>query len=290
MRLFTSTLCFALGSTLFAAAPPSQAKGDAANKKTVKTIKDVYYYTGDDQDKIKHRLDLYLPTKVKDFPVVLFVHGGAWLHGDKTFMGFYPILGRTLAKHGIGCVVTNYRLSPKIKHPEHVKDVARAFAWVYKNIGRYGGKADQVFLCGHSAGGHLVSLLATDETYLKAVGLTTKAIRGVLPISGVYILPDGFLRIVFGNKPNVYKDASPIEHVKKGLPPFLIFYADKDLRGCDKSPSEKFCKTLKDKGNDASTVEVKDSNHYKIIMSAAFPDHTVSKAIIGFVQKQIAKE
>src|SRR4051812_30722113 len=83
----------------------------------VKTIKDVAYYEGPDAHKSKLKLDLFLPEGKKDFPVVLFVHGGAWLHGDKSFMGFYSALGASLARQGIGCVVTNYRLSPAVKHP-----------------------------------------------------------------------------------------------------------------------------------------------------------------------------
>src|SRR5947209_5431295 len=64
--------------------------------------------------------------------------------------------------------------------------VARAFAWTQKHAAEYGGRPDQIFACGHSAGGHLVSLLATDESYLKAEGLSAKDIKGVISVSGVY--------------------------------------------------------------------------------------------------------
>jgi acetyl esterase/lipase len=247
----------------------------------VKTIKDVTYYEGPDQHKIKHRLDLYLPVGARDFPVLFFVHGGAWVHGDKNFLGVYAALARNYARQGIGVVVTNYRLSPAIKHPEHIKDVARAFAWTYRHIARHGGDPKQIFLCGHSAGGHLVSLLTTDPTYLKACGLTTKAIQGVIPISGVYSIPDRFLPKVFGDQG---KKASPLAHVRPGLPPFLILYADKDLIGCDRGPSEAFCKALVGKKADAQAVEIKNSNHFKIILSAAGADNDVSRAILKFVR------
>src|SRR5205823_5671892 len=107
---------------------------------------------------------------------VFFVHGGAWRNGDKSgILGVYSALGRFLVRHGLGAVIINYRLSPAVRHPAHVQDVAKAFAWTHKNIARYGGRPDQIFLCGHSAGGHLVALLATDPTYLKAEGLTPAA-------------------------------------------------------------------------------------------------------------------
>ena len=242
-----------------------QAKADKTFE--VETVRDIPYYEGDDADKAKHKLDLYLPKGQQDFPVLFFVHGGAWSTGDKRFFGVYSAFGKQFAKRGIGTVVTNYCLSPGVQHPEHIKDVARAFAWTKKNIANYGGKPDQIFVCGHSAGGHLVALLATDETYLKAVGLGLNAIRGVIPISGVYQVPPKMLASVFGKNPEVHKQASPITHARKDAPPFLILYADKDFPTCDVI-SEQFCKTLKSKKAEAKTVEIKDRNHMTIIVQA----------------------
>src|SRR5262249_51032891 len=119
--------------------------GKPADRYEVETVLDVPYYEGPDADKIKHRLDLYLPRGRKDFPVLFFVHGGAWSYGDKNSpFGLYKNFARYWASQGVGTVVTNYRLSPGVMHPEHMKDVARAFAWTHKNIQRYHGRADQV--------------------------------------------------------------------------------------------------------------------------------------------------
>ena len=148
------------------------ARGDEPEKSTadekrfeVDTVKDVAYNDAPDADADKQTLDLYLPKGQKDFPVLFFVHGGTWKSGDRKQ---YPRLGEAFASRGLGTVVINYRLSPKVQHPAHIQDVAKAFAWTCANIGKYGGDADQIFCMGHSAGGHLVSLLATDESYLKA--------------------------------------------------------------------------------------------------------------------------
>src|SRR3954447_11650612 len=157
-----------LVSPAFAESAKSEAPPPAAKTFEVEVVADIDYYQGADADPIKHKLDLFLPKGHKDFPVLFFVHGGAWRQGDKNFFGFYSSLGKFYARRGIGTVVTNYRLSPKVTHPEHIKDVARAFAWTSKNISKYGGNPTALFLCGHSAGGHLVSLLATDRNYLKA--------------------------------------------------------------------------------------------------------------------------
>ena len=255
----------------------------------VETTKDIYYYDGADQDKIKHKLDLYLPKGLKDYPVLFFVHGGAWVTGDKDQFGVYAAFASAFAKLGIGVVVTNYRLSPAVTHPEHVKDVARAFAWTAKNIAKHGGDKDRLFLCGHSAGAHLVSLLTTDASYLKPHGLTSKAIRGVLPISGPFVLTPGFMPRVFGTDKKAAPAAAPIAHARKELPPFLIVFADNDFAGCDRRPAEAFCKALKDKGNVAETLEIENHNHITVMMSAGMPAGKAHQRIVKFILEHSAK-
>src|SRR5262249_36524284 len=153
-----------------------------------RVVKDIAYYQGKDADPVKHRLDLYLPRGREGFPVLFFVHGGTWRSGGKRI---YPRLGEGFAGRGVGTGIINYPLSAGVQHPAHIRDVARAFAWTVKNISKYGGRADWVFLSGHSAGGHLAALLATDESYLRAEKLSLGSIRGVLALSGVYVIVPG---------------------------------------------------------------------------------------------------
>src|SRR5437773_2522251 len=80
----------------------------------------------------------------------------------------------------------------------NIEDVARAFAWTHKNISSYGGRADQIYVTGQSAGGHLAALLATNERYLKAEKLSLKDIKGVMPMSGVYVFRGGRMERVLG--------------------------------------------------------------------------------------------
>src|SRR5262249_24390060 len=159
-------------------------------------------------------------------PVLMFIHGGAWRIGDKSHFGLYSSVGMSFAEQGVGTVVPNYRLSPKVVHPAHVQDVARAFAWTHRNIKKYGGNPKQSFLSGHSAGGHLAALLATDDTYLKAEGLSLKDVKGVMPLSGLYeVTHHGVFTPMFGKDLEVRKKASPLHHARADAPPFLIIYA-----------------------------------------------------------------
>jgi len=248
----------------------------------VKTVADIAYYDGEDADAKKHKLDLFLPKGQKDFPVLFFIHGGAWVFGDRKW---YAELGKTFAKNGIGTVVISYRLTPQVQHPGHIEDVARAFAWTHKNIGKYGAKADQIFVTGQSAGGHLSALLATNETYLKAHKLSQKDIKGVIPISGVYLILPGTLDGIFGKGAEAANSASPIKHVSGKEPPFLILYADKDLPTID-LVSESFADALKKKKVETSCVKIKDRDHISIITKLSTNEaDPCTQAMLEFVAR-----
>jgi len=265
----------------------SRCEGAAPPVSKVEVVKDVAYYDGKDADPVKHKLDLYLPKGQKDFPVVLFVHGGTWKSGDKKI---YGPLGETFARNGVGMVITNYRLSPGVKHPAHVEDVARAFAWTHANVGKYGGRADRLFVSGHSAGGHLVALLATDESYLKAHKLSFESVRGVVALSGVYTITPGVFKGTFGKDAEECRKASPLSNVNGKHPPFLIAYADKDypLLG---PLAEQFGKALKKSKCEAEVLKIKDRDHISIIKNLATnQDDPATRAMFAFVAKHSAKK
>jgi acetyl esterase/lipase len=244
---------------------------------------DIAYRTDSDADKERHKLDVYVPKGKKDFPVLFFVHGGSWRTGNK---GLYAALGNSFAGAGVGVVIVNYRLSPKVKHPAHIEDVAKAFAWTCENVGKYGGKADQVFACGHSAGGHLVSLMATDPSWLKAEKRTPADIRGVVAISGVYSIDTEFplFANVFGKNPEVCKAASPLTHVAGKHPPFLIAYADSDFASLDKMAID-LDAALKKCASPTTLVKLADRNHYTIILMLIDAADPLHKAVAEFIGK-----
>jgi acetyl esterase/lipase len=266
----------------------------------VRTLEEITYYDGPDADKVRHKLDLYLPKGTTEFPVLIFVHGGSWLHGEKTYFGLNKTLARRCAQHGIATVLPNYRLSPAVKHPEHVKDVARAFAWTHKHVRKYGGRPDQLFVGGHSAGGHLTALLAADDTYLKAEGLSVRAVKGVIPISGVFQIPEevpSFDRI-FGTDNDMRRAASPTWQMGRRtdgeanseIPPFLILYSDHDLPISGKEPAEKFGQALQARKAVAQTLEVRNRNHVTILMNAGQEEDPAGKALIDFIHTHCAKK
>jgi acetyl esterase/lipase len=245
----------------------------------VEVQKNIPYVEGKDADE-RQKLDLYLPKGTKDYPILFFIHGGAWTGGSRS--GFDRI-GRTFARNGVAFVSTGYRLSPQVKHPAHVQDVAKGFAWTVANIGKYGGNPDAIFVSGHSAGGHLAALLATDDDYLKAEKLSLKNIKGTIPISGVFVVSPR-MKNVFGDNEEVCKKASPQNHVREGLPPFLILYADNDLGNLGKQ-AETFAPALKEQKVEATLVKGKDRNHGSIMMKMAAEEDPATQAVLEFIAK-----
>jgi acetyl esterase/lipase len=199
------------------------------------------------------------------------------------------VLARTFNRHGIAVVCPNYRMSPQVKHPEHARDAARAVAWVHKNIGKHGGRADEIFISGHSAGGHLCALLGTDSRYLKEAGVPPGCIRGCMPLSGLFTIPkDKIFDLAFGKDLGVRTQASPITHVRPAIPPFLIMLGENDLPACDRPRADAFCKACDSCGAAVDLLEVPRRNHISILLNAISDTDPVTRSMLSFVTAQVA--
>ncbi|MFH0945812.1 MAG: alpha/beta hydrolase [Planctomycetota bacterium] len=220
-------------------------------------------------------LNLYAPAGAQDAPVMVYVHGGGWSMGDKSAVGkkaeFFTGAGWILAS-------VNYRLLPSGRHPRNVEDIAAAVAWVHDNIAEHGGDPESIFLMGHSAGCHLVSLVATDGSHLEKAGKSLDVIKGVVALDtqayDVEKLLDRPLgsatyRSVFGEEQEAVRNAAPIRHVArdKGIPPFLVCYS----RGLGRRASPQraaqaraFAAALREAGVGAEIVDASDRSHGEI--------------------------
>jgi acetyl esterase/lipase len=230
----------------------------------------------------RHALDLYLPKGQKNYPVFFFIHGGGWTRGSKD--GFAKA-GQMFARHGIGCVAINYRLT---RHPEHIQDVARAFAWAHAKLGKHGANTKAIFVSGHSAGGHLAALLATDESHLKAHKLGLSNIKGVIPISGVFTVRSKGGKGIFGDAESA-KNASPMTHVKENLPPMLILYAESEIAGLGKQ-AEAFGAALTKAKCDAKVAKIDGRDHGSIMRNIANADDPATKLIFEFISKHSGRK
>ena len=200
-------------------------------------------------------LDLYLPRETPErAPVLIQVHGGAWIYGRKDQQG-QPLMTHLAAK-GWVCVAINYRLAPRDPWPAHIVDVKRAIAWVKEHIAEHGGDPDYVTITGGSAGGHLAALAALtpgDAAYQPGFEDADTSVRAAVPFYGVYdfagasglrsaeSMRDTFLapRVVqtpWSEAPDLYEAASPLLRVTPDAPDFFVIHGTHDsLVGVDQA-------------------------------------------------------
>ncbi len=239
-----------------------------------------------DTEDVRQTLDVYAPEGAQDAPLLVFVHGGGLLFGDKSLVAH---VGQRLAAAGIVTVAPNHRFSPAVTHPAHVEDVAAAVAWAVDHAREIGADPDRVVLAGHSSGGYLVALLATDPRWLEAAGVARDAIRAVAPISGFFHVPrlaPERPQTVWGGEPAHWSDASPAAHVDAEVPPMLLLFADGD-DDARKAENTDFAAALRAAGAPAPRlIEVRRRDHRTIFYTLNTPGDPSMTALIEFVTTQ----
>jgi acetyl esterase/lipase len=197
-------------------------------------------------------------------PVVVFLHGGSWRDGDREG---YRFVGQRLAQAGALVLVPDYRKAPGNAFPDFMYDTARAVAWARDNAGRLGGDPSKVFVMGHSAGAHIVALLATDARYLASVGMAPRDLAGVVALAGPYdFLPltDPELREVFGEEAD-WPLSQPVNFADGDEPPFLLLHGSDD-RIVWALNSERLQAKLEAAGSSARYVPIAGTGHIGILL------------------------
>lgn len=210
----------------------------------VERLRDIQYVDDDDP---RHRLDLYRRRDLEPgAPVLLQIHGGAWMIGEKGQQGL-PLVNH-MAARGWLCVAVNYRLSPGATWPDQLVDCKHALTWIKEHATEHGGDPDFVVATGGSAGGHLVAMLALtagERALQPGFEHADTSVQAFVPFYGVFDWTDRFgyrggddpmkarLERHIVKRPRrdaheVYHHASPMSHVKDGVPPAMILHGKKD--------------------------------------------------------------
>ncbi len=232
------------------------------------------------------KLDVFVPDGAGPFPVAILVHGGGWSRGDKHRVPagdaadiapwFAPLSRAKFAWFSI-----NYRLAPKHRWPACLDDVQTAIRWVKAHAAEYKGDPNRIALFGHSAGGHLVcqaAVLAAPDTRVQAVvgfaavtdheqdsdrrgGLST-SLQALLD-RPKEITPDALA---------VLRDLSPLNHVKPGLPPFLLVHGTAD-QSVPYEQSLAFQKKIRAAGGVCDLITIPGAPHAFATWRTLAPDY-----------------
>jgi acetyl esterase/lipase len=178
-------------------------------------------------------------------PVLLQVHGGGWMIGEKDQQGL-PLMLHMAARKWV-CVAINYPLSPRARWPDHLVAVKRAMQWIREHVAEYGGDPSFVAVTGGSAGGHLAAMLALtagDESLQPGFEDVDTSVQACVPHYGVYDFTDesgapfakqrldGLLRRYVMKRdakyPEDFRAASPLYRVSADAPPFLVVHGRND--------------------------------------------------------------
>jgi acetyl esterase/lipase len=200
----------------------------AEEETTYRTKNDISYILESQSDVTDYqrercRLDFYRPVSKPGFATIVWFHGGGLTGGNRQ-------IPEGLKNKGIAVVAVNYRLYPRIKCPAYLQDAAAAVAWTFRNIEKYGGDADKIFVSGHSAGGYLTSMLGIDKRWLAEYDVDADRIAGLMPLSGQTVTHSTVRRERgIPNTQPIIDSFAPLYHVRPDLPPILLITGDREM-------------------------------------------------------------
>ncbi len=239
----------------------------------------------------EQQLNIFAPRR-KTYPrdVIVFIHGGNWNSGRK---GQYNIIGKHWAKRGLVYVIIDYPLSPAANFRDMAIASARSVKWVKDSISKYGGNPDRIFVSGHSAGGHLASLISLDDHYFKDLGIENP-IAGTILIDAAGLDMYGYLKDekfskddtyfkTFTGNPENWKDASPLYHLHKNMPPMVIHQGGKTYPSIIKSTAT-FVKALDEFAPETPFYIQKSKKHVPMITQYLNPWNRRFKKIIRYMK------
>ena len=209
------------------------------------------------EDKERNVLDVYRPKNCDGkLPVIVSIHGGGWVYGNKEIMQFYCM---SLAEKGFCVVNFSYRLAPKYKHPTPLEDANKIFYWVMENADTYGFDTDNIFAVGDSVGANILGLyccLCTNPAYAKKMSIRTPegfVPRAVALNSGLYrlvrgeeLLLDSLAEAYFpdGGTDIEYAEIELAKYVTADFPPSFVMTALGDFLCKQAKPFYEHLKSL----------------------------------------------
>ena len=237
-------------------------------------------------------LDVYLPATPGKHPLIVFVHGGSWTGGNKNLGG--KIAGPLLAA-GYAVASIEYRKVPQTDPAGAVTDVAHGIAYLLDNAKSLGFDGTRFALLGHSAGAQLISLLATDASYLKSANVDPARLAAVIPLDGVFDVtvrltdyPKEKRFFVFGHDPANWRRYSAAVHLPTATlhPRFCVLHDDTNQQFVEQAAL--FEAALKKSGAAYETGVAHGLSHGEVAQEFADPGTPMAPFVLGCLSRSLA--
>lgn len=236
----------------------------------------------------RQRLDLFTPAAGFDRtrPVLVFVHGGGFIAGDKHTEGspFYSNVGIWAVRNGCNAVTITYRLAPQSRFPSGIEDLRAVMDWLQSQGSAYGLDAGKVFLMGQSAGGaHVASYVAHSDVYAPK----THDVRGLILLSGIYnyaVMPPSPMEPAYlGNDRSLYAARSSLSGLVESDLPMLITIAEFDPPQFEQQGLELLTALQAKRKQMPRFVHAIGQNHLSVALYLGLPGDLVGPQLKAFI-------
>jgi acetyl esterase/lipase len=237
----------------------------------------------------QERLDVYGAPDLRNAPVAIFIHGGAYAFGDKNERGgLWGNVAETLAHAGLLAINADYRLLPRATWPAGIEDVARLVAWARANARRFGGDPHRIVLIGHSAGATHVAGYLFDRRFQPG---GQSGVAGAVLVSGRYTLAIAphdanarLARAYFGLDPAQWPDRAPIAHLADAPPPppLMVVVAGRENASLADGASA-LRASLCARGACPTFLRLAGESHLSEMANVGTRDRSLSAPMLGFI-------
>ena len=224
------------------------------------------------------RLDLFPVPGGGPAPVMVYIHGGYWMAGDKAGRRFpAPVYNDA----GIAWAPVNYRLTPACTMDDIVADIRTALAWLYRNARDRGVDPDGIHVAGNSAGGHLTGM-ALAPGWHSEYGVPEDIVKGACAISGLFDLAP--MRITSHRENLALDDGmtarnSPVRHPPAAPVPAAVTWGARESDEFRRQ-SEEYAAVLETAGCEVTLIAAEGHDHFSIMGDIARPATPVGHAML----------
>jgi arylformamidase len=225
----------------------------------------------------RERLDIY-PSLQPQSKTLVFIHGGYWQMLDKSMFQF---IANGFHSYGVTTVLVTYPLVPEVSIGQIVVSCKKAIQWLYSNLPAFNGDPDQIYVVGHSAGGHLAAMLMATDWKVFDPHVPIDVLKGVCTASGLFNLVPiqrSYLNAVLKIDAETAKFNSPVSLEPLSACPLIVAVGEAETAEFN-DQSKKFYRCWKDKGADIQLLLLPELNHYSIADAIVDPRSSLHKGL-----------